>query len=87
MDTTDWTLYEVKSSSSRHHVRTALGQVLDYRRFLAHISAVGVVLPERPVDDLIDLLRSLGVGLVVEEKGQFVVLVEAARATTVRGTE
>ncbi|WP_350001718.1 hypothetical protein [Pseudarthrobacter sp. WHRI 8279] len=59
-------IVEAKRSASRAHVRTALGQVLDYvhvaRRF--NIDATPVVLfPAAPSFDLVELIHSVGITL------------------------
>ncbi len=64
-DTTDNIVYEAKGSADRMSVRLALGQILDYGRFIEG-SRLAVLLPERPADDLIDLLEQCGVGCVIE---------------------
>jgi len=64
-DTTDNVVYEAKGSADRMSVRLALGQVLDYGRFIEG-SRLAVLLPERPADDLIDLLEQCGIGCVIE---------------------
>lgn len=52
-------------------VRLALGQVLDYGRYV-NDSALAVLLPEPPAADLVELLESHNVGCVVEGKpGEF----------------
>ncbi|MFE2520437.1 hypothetical protein [Streptomyces mirabilis] len=66
-------LYELKGSSSRNAVRMAIGQLLDYRRHVPPKDArLVVVLPERPEDDLADLIESAGMGLVYEDGDKFV---------------
>lgn len=64
-DMTERVVYEAKSSSDRMSVRLALGQILDYARYLEdwHLA---VLLPEPPDDDLISLLMGHDVGCVVE---------------------
>lgn len=65
-------LIEAKSSSSRHHVRAALGQILDYERYVRHDS-MAVLVPTRPADEMIELLRRHGVGVIWETlSGDFV---------------
>lgn len=59
-------LIEAKASASRQDIRMAIGQLLDYRRHLGSRSSMAVLLPERPSDDLMDLLRSLKVAVIVE---------------------
>lgn len=63
--TRSW-IVEAKRSVGRNHVRTAIGQVLDYvhvaRR--SDINATPVVLlPARPADDLVELMHSVGITL------------------------
>ena len=70
-DTTANVLYEAKGSAERMSVRLALGQVLDYGRFVKHCD-LAILLPAPPAADLIELLESHNVGCVVEGKpGQF----------------
>jgi hypothetical protein len=70
-DVTDNVLYEAKGSAERMSVRLALGQVLDYRRFIDG-SRLAVLLPEPPAADLVELLEGHDVGCVVESgNGQF----------------
>jgi hypothetical protein len=64
-DVTENILYEAKGSADRMSVRLALGQVLDYGRFVGG-SRLAVLLPEAPSDDLIELLEKHDVGCVVE---------------------
>jgi hypothetical protein len=56
---------EAKGSASRDHVRLALGQILDYARYVAH-QRRSVLLPVRPAEDLIELLGSHGVSCIYE---------------------
>ena len=53
----------------RHHaripiVRMAIGQLFDYRRFEPAPVELGVLVPVRPADDLLDLLEDLGIACV-----------------------
>lgn len=64
-DVTENILYEAKGSADRMSVRLALGQVLDYGRFVDG-SRLAVLLPEEPPDDLVELLETHDVGCVVE---------------------
>lgn len=64
-------LIEVKSDSGRVTMRLALGQVLDYARYVAPISAA-VVVPDEPAPDMADLLLRNGIAVVWEdEPGRF----------------
>jgi hypothetical protein len=65
-DITDNVLYEAKGSAERMAVRLALGQILDYGRYVAG-SRLAVLLPEAPAADLIELLELHDVGCVVEK--------------------
>lgn len=70
-DITAGVVYEAKSDTARISVRLALGQVLDYGRYVEG-SELAVLLPGMPAADLIELLESYEVGCVVEaEGGQF----------------
>lgn len=64
-DETAGELYEAKGTSTRACIRTALGQLFDYSRFLPP-SDLTVLLPSQPSDDLVQLLHSRGVGCVYE---------------------
>jgi hypothetical protein len=63
-------LVEVKGSVERGAIRMALGQLLDYRRFV-EAAECAILLPERPRQDLVALIRSAGVGLYWDEGGRF----------------
>ncbi|MGX5770580.1 hypothetical protein ACWKWN_07500 [Microbacterium trichothecenolyticum] len=62
-DTTERVLYEAKAWSDRDSVRMAVGQLLDYRRYV-DAAFLAVLLPDRPPSDMISLLEELGIGLV-----------------------
>ena len=64
-DITDNILYEAKGSADRMAVRLALGQVLDYGRYITG-SRLAVLLPEAPAADLVELLELHDIGCVVE---------------------
>jgi hypothetical protein len=71
-DTSARELVEAKASSSRNSVRTGLGQLLDYSRFVPH-DRRSLLLPVEPRPDLLGLLRAHGCGCIWEtERGQFV---------------
>jgi hypothetical protein len=63
-------LIEAKASSSRHHVRTALGQILDYGRYVEH-SRLAVLTPTKPDGEMITLLNSYGVSSIWEDSRKF----------------
>lgn len=64
-DVTANVLYEAKGSADRMSLRLALGQVLDYGRYVAD-AKLSILLPETPAADLVELLELYDVGCVVE---------------------
>jgi hypothetical protein len=71
-DRTTNTLYEAKGSVERGAIRMALGQLLDYSRFLTPKPRLAVLLPSEPREDLQELLKSAGVHFVWRERKKFV---------------
>jgi hypothetical protein len=68
-------LYEVKATNSREDIRMAIGQLLDYRRWIEPSPVrITVVIPGPPLPDMADLLAALGIGVVYKERehGPFV---------------
>lgn len=63
-------LVEAKASAARSYIRSGLGQLLDYARFVDHNSKA-VLVPVRPADDLVDLLHSCGCAIIWEDGKQF----------------
>lgn len=63
-DMTSNVLYEAKAGAGRGYVREALGQILDYRRFVDEDVRCRVLLPDEPAPDLVSLLLAYGVGVV-----------------------
>jgi len=64
-------LIEAKGSASRNQVRLAIGQLFDYRRYIAH-DRLGILLPSRPAGDLLDLMTELKISCIYEtEPGRF----------------
>jgi hypothetical protein len=61
-DRTCGVLYEAKASPDRQLIRTAIGQLLDYRRFIKPEPELRVLLPARPNQDLCALLAATGIG-------------------------
>ncbi|OBB73215.1 hypothetical protein [Mycobacterium sp. 852014-52144_SCH5372336] len=74
-DVTAGVLYEAKGTAERMSVRLALGQVLDYGRYVDRYvegAQLAILLPSPPAADLVELLESHNVGCVVEgELGHF----------------
>jgi hypothetical protein len=62
-DATANVLYEAKSSVDRSTIRLGLGQILDYRRFLPDVAGFRLLLPSRPIEELIRLLALYRVGV------------------------
>jgi hypothetical protein len=60
-------LIEAKSSSGRAHVRMAIGQLFDYERHLSFRPTLAVLLPERPEENLIELLKNHKIVTIYEE--------------------
>lgn len=56
-------LVEAKSSAGRDETRFTLGQLLDYARYVDH-EELAVLLPARPVEDLLGLLVEHGVNCI-----------------------
>ncbi|WP_329174653.1 hypothetical protein [Streptomyces sp. NBC_01477] len=77
-DATDHVLYEAKGSSSREDVRMALGQILDYSRYVKSAEHEGeptrvILLPGAPSPDMYALLDRYDVGVVYRsDDGRFV---------------
>ncbi len=64
-------LIEAKGSVDREYVRLALGQVLDYSRYVAH-EHLAVLLPTLPKTDLVELLSSHNIRCIYETaEGEF----------------
>ena len=72
VDKTANVLVEAKGSVTRENIRMAIGQLYDYRRFAPRDMRLAVLLPERPRQDLQELLVSANVvPLYPEEAGFF----------------
>jgi hypothetical protein len=73
-DATANELYEAKGTATRNAVRLAIGQLLDYQRHIPSRDAtLAILLPERPADDLVDLLHACKIACVYEDgRGRFV---------------
>ncbi|GAA3488559.1 hypothetical protein [Streptomyces cremeus] len=77
-DATAHVLYEAKGSNSREDVRMALGQILDYSRYVEMPEHEGepkrvILLPSAPAPDMYDLLDRYEVSVVYRsDDGRFV---------------
>ena len=57
-------LIEAKASRTRGDIRMAIGQLADYARFVKGSPRQAVLLEAKPHPDLLDLLRSQGIGAI-----------------------
>ena len=71
-DRTANTLYEAKGTVERGAIRMAIGQLLDYSRFVDPSPRLAVLLPSKPRRDLRVLLQSANVEIVWREGRKFV---------------
>lgn len=65
-------LIEAKADTRRESVRMALGQLLDYERFFDGPVNRAVLLPARPADSLVELLRCHAVTIIHKDGDGFV---------------
>lgn len=63
-DETTGDLVEAKSDVHRNSIRLAIGQLLDYRRFIDPSPRLNVLLPARPRRDLLDLCATVNVTVI-----------------------
>lgn len=61
IDLTSRILWEAKADVGRSSLRLAIGQLFDYLRHEPRCTAIGVLLPRRPSEDLLDLCASVQV--------------------------
>ncbi|WP_327108509.1 restriction endonuclease [Nonomuraea glycinis] len=62
-DATRQELIEAKGTTTREAMRMAIGQLMDYRRYLSPCD-LSILVPDQPRTDLIDLCRSLGIDVI-----------------------
>jgi hypothetical protein len=70
-DETRHNLIDAKGTGSREAIRMAVGQLADYGRFTPGTTAMAVLLPERPRNDLEALLTSQSISAVWQEGAAF----------------
>jgi hypothetical protein len=70
-DKTRNNLIEAKGTGSRGEIRMAIGQLFDYRRFVARNARTAVLIPARPRDDVEKLLKSAGIAAIWPAGGSF----------------
>jgi hypothetical protein len=63
-------LVEAKGSVARDCIRMALGQLIDYRRFVSG-ARCAILVPSQPRPDIVELVRSAGVEICWPENGKF----------------
>jgi hypothetical protein len=63
-DRTTNTLIEAKGSIARPAFRMAIGQLIDYARFVKSAPAKAILLPEKPRPDLVKLAKSQGISVI-----------------------
>ncbi len=71
VDKTANVLVEAKGSVTREAIRMGIGQLYDYRRFAPPGATLALLLPERPREDLTDLLASSGVATIYPDGSGF----------------
>lgn len=64
-------LIEAKATATRQDVRMGIGQLLDYRRHIDSQANLVLLLPERPSEDLMNLLRTVDVQVVARSGQRF----------------
>jgi hypothetical protein len=57
-------LIEAKADVSRESIRYAIGQLLDYRRYLAARPLVAILVPSRLRSDLTELAGEIGAAVI-----------------------
>lgn len=70
-DRSRWRLIEAKIKTERDTIRYAHGQLMDYRRFYIRKPSLGILLPKKPADAIIDYLRHYGVTLIWQYRSTF----------------
>lgn len=71
LDRTAKMLVEAKGTVTRIAIRMAIGQLMDYRTFPDEELALAVLVPERPRNDLLDLLKCSNIQAIWPEDGGF----------------
>jgi len=57
-------LIEAKGAATRNCMRQAVGQLVDYRRYLSPRPRLAILLPVRPSDDLFELPNDVGIAII-----------------------
>ncbi|WP_460332586.1 restriction endonuclease [Streptomyces sp. O3] len=64
-------LIEAKGTVTRDAIRTGIGQLFDYQRYIAPLPALGLLLPSRPRQDMLDLCAALSITSIWAEEDSF----------------
>ncbi|SDK67337.1 hypothetical protein [Streptomyces indicus] len=64
-------LIEAKGTISREAIRSAIGQLFDYQRYISPRPALGLLLPDQPREDMIDLCAALNITSIWAEGDSF----------------
>ena len=70
---------EAKGSVGRAAIRMAIGQLIDYSRFVEKPQC-SVLLPEKPSEDLLELLAAAGISLYIPNGSEFEYIATNRRA-------
>ncbi|MFJ8363057.1 restriction endonuclease [Streptomyces sp. NPDC093984] len=64
IDSTRNVLVEAKGTITREAIRMAIGQLMDYQRFIDPRPSLAILVPSRPRADLIDLCRAVDIEVI-----------------------
>jgi predicted RNA-binding protein with PUA-like domain len=64
-------LIEAKGSTARYHIRTAIGQLLDYQHYIKPDAALAVLLPGEPSPTIVEVLRKLKIKVIYRDGSSF----------------
>ena len=64
-------LVEAKSSASREALRLAIGQLLDYARWIEPRPRLAILVPHQPADDMLELMAGLDIVCIWKSNGGF----------------
>ncbi|OJS99955.1 hypothetical protein [Marinobacter nauticus] len=71
-DHSDNLLIEAKGSTARESLRSAVGQLMDYERFIESKPRKAVLVPEMPRKDLLDYLKHCNIGVIYPSRDEFI---------------
>jgi hypothetical protein len=70
-DRSRWRLVEAKTHHTREYLRTAVGQLLDYKRFYRRVPSIGVLTYGKPSDPCLSYLSKYKVVAIWKTRGGF----------------